>query len=111
MSGTGTIASPNSPTSTVSNLGIGTNVFRWTINNGPAGAPTTDQGEQLTVFSNAQLAANAGPDQQLCAPDIGHAGRQRGTEPASGQWTLVAGSGAIVNAAFEHLRSPVLASG
>ena len=99
VSGTGTIASPNSPTSTVSNLGIGTNVFRWTINNGPCGAPTTDQ-VSITVFNNAQPAANAGPDQQLCAPQTSATlAGNAAPAPASGQWTLVAGSGTIVNAA------------
>ena len=36
--GSGTFANANSPTTTVSNLGNGTNVFQWTITNGPCTA-------------------------------------------------------------------------
>jgi gliding motility-associated-like protein len=35
ISGAGVVSSPNSPTSTITGLGVGANVFRWTISNPP----------------------------------------------------------------------------
>lgn len=99
VSGTGTFANANSPTSTVSGLSLGANTFRWTINNGPCGAPTNDQ-VTVVVYSNAQPAANAGADQQLCAPTANTT--LSGTAlvgPATGLWTVVAGSGTFGSAA------------
>ena len=44
VSGTGTITTPTSPTSGITALGYGANVFRWTISNGhcTASASTCD---------------------------------------------------------------------
>lgn len=98
VSGTGAFANANSPTSSVTGLSVGANTFRWTINNGPCGAPTNDQ-VTVFVYSNTQGAANAGTDQQLCAPTtsttlIGNAL----TFPATGLWTVVAGAGTFGSA-------------
>ncbi|MCW5899497.1 MAG: gliding motility-associated C-terminal domain-containing protein [Flavobacteriales bacterium] len=99
VSGTGVFADPGSPTTTVSGLGIGNNVFRWTISNGPCGAPTFDQ-VTITVFNSGQAAANAGPDQQLCAPaNSATLAANAAAAPATGQWTVVSGSGTFVTAA------------
>lgn len=45
VSGTGTITQPNNPTTTNSTgMGVGQNIFQWTVNNGPcANGLTTDQ--------------------------------------------------------------------
>ena len=48
-SGSGSITSPNSPTSTVTGLGAGANVFRWTISN----PPCTDSWSEVTITYNA----------------------------------------------------------
>ena len=98
VSGTGTFADAASPTTAVSGLSVGANVFRWTITNGPCGAPTSDQ-VTVFVFSNAQPTANAGPDQQLCAPSSSAtlAGNAP-IAPATGSWTVVAGTGTFANA-------------
>ncbi len=95
VSGTATITTPNSPTSTVTGLGIGTVTLRWTINNGPCGPPTTDN-MTITVFDENAATANAGPDQQLCTPTTTttFAGNNP-TPPSTGVWTLVSGSGTI----------------
>lgn len=42
VSGTGTFANPNSPTTTVTGLSVGANVFQWSIANGPC-TPNTSQ--------------------------------------------------------------------
>ncbi|QQS29974.1 MAG: hypothetical protein IPM47_03205 [Sphingobacteriales bacterium] len=44
VSGSGTITTPGSPTTTITNLGVGTNTFRWTIFNAPC-TPSTDDVE------------------------------------------------------------------
>ncbi|MEZ4738831.1 MAG: hypothetical protein R2818_05595 [Flavobacteriales bacterium] len=98
VSGSGTVVDPNSPTSAVNNLGQGTNVFRWTIDNGACTPPTSSQ-VSILVFSNVQPAANAGPDQSLCAPTLSTtlAGNAP-IAPATGQWTVVSGTGTFANA-------------
>ncbi|MBK8499952.1 MAG: gliding motility-associated C-terminal domain-containing protein [Flavobacteriales bacterium] len=98
VSGTGAFANVNSPTTAVTGLSQGANTFRWTINNGPCGAPTNDQ-VTVFVFSNLQGAANAGNDQQLCAPATSTT--LTGNTlifPASGLWTVVAGAGTFGSA-------------
>ncbi|MBK9147227.1 MAG: hypothetical protein IPM12_05310 [Flavobacteriales bacterium] len=93
VSGTGAFADATSPNTSVSGLSVGSNVFRWTINNGPCGAPTNNQ-VTVFVFSNAQAAANAGPDQQLCAPATSTTLTGNSLiAPATGLWTVVAGTG------------------
>ena len=102
VSGVGTITTPNSPTSTVTGLGQGTNVFRWTIDNGACTPPTSSQ-VTIRVFSNVQPAANAGPDQQLCSPTLSTtlAGNAL-IAPATGQWTVVSGTGTFANASVRN---------
>lgn len=92
VSGSGTIDSPNSPTSTVSNLGVGTNVFKWTITNGSC-PPSTDEVQINRKAETTQ--ANAGPDQNLCTSSATLAGNvpQNGT----GFWTIVSGTGTITD--------------
>jgi gliding motility-associated-like protein len=98
VSGTGSFANVNSPTTQVTGLSVGANVFRWTINNGPCGAPTSSN-VTVFVFSNAQPAANAGPDQQLCAPaTTATLAGNAAIFPATGTWTVVNGTGTFANA-------------
>jgi len=98
VSGSGTITAPNSPTTGLTNLGQGTNVFRWTIDNG-ACTPPTSSAVSIFVYSNLQPAANAGPDQQLCAPTLTATLAGVVTiSPATGLWTVVSGTGTFANA-------------
>lgn len=102
VSGAGVVTSPNSPNSTVTGLGQGTNVFRWTIDNGACTPPTSAQ-VSIRVFSNTQPAANAGADQQLCAPNLSTTlAANAPIAPASGQWTVVTGTGTFANAALRN---------
>ncbi len=97
VSGSGTFADPNSPTTTVSGMGIGSNIYRWTINNGPcAGAVTTDD-VRIRLFDPAIAAVNAGPDQQLCGSASTNLAGSAVSAPATGGWTLVSGTATIVN--------------
>ena len=111
VSGTGAFADANNPTTAVTGLSLGANTFRWTINNGPCGAPTNDQVTVL-VYSNAQPAANAGADQQLCAPTLNTS--LSGTTligPATGLWTVVAGTGTFGSAANANTTVSGLSAG
>jgi len=96
VSGTGTFADPSNPTTTVSGLSVGTNVFRWTIHNGPCG--DTEDEVTITLYDNEQVSANAGPDQQLCTP-VQSTTLQGSpvSAPATGMWTIVSGSATITD--------------
>lgn len=98
VSGAGTIVSPNSPTTQITSLGLGPNIFRWTINNGSCGTITNDE-VTITIFDVNQTPPNAGPDAQLCTPTSTYTMQGSAvTAPATGQWTLISGTGTIGNA-------------
>ncbi|MBX2973363.1 MAG: hypothetical protein KF797_09685, partial [Flavobacteriales bacterium] len=102
VSGAGDITEPNNPTSGVTGLGQGTNVFRWTIDNGACTPPTSSQ-VTIRVFSSSQPAANAGPDQQLCSPNLtATLAGNAPIAPATGQWTVVDGTGTFANASLRN---------
>ncbi|MEO7080340.1 MAG: hypothetical protein ABIY71_02395, partial [Flavobacteriales bacterium] len=95
----GTIATPNSPTSAVSNLAIGENVFEWTVQNGPCADPLTKDRMSIFVFDQGNADANAGPDQSLCTPNvITTLAGNTPTFPATGVWSRIQGVGTITNA-------------
>ncbi|MES2286707.1 MAG: T9SS type B sorting domain-containing protein [Bacteroidota bacterium] len=90
VSGTGTITTPSSSTSGLTGLGVGANVFEWTITNAPC-PPTSDQ---VTITNTGGGApAAAGPDQSVCSSSAILAGNV----PAfgTGLWTLVSGTATI----------------
>ena len=93
VSGSGTIANTSSPSTTVTGLGTGENIFRWTITS-PGCDPSSDE---VSLFRNLPALAAAGPDQQLCTGQATLAA----ISPSSGTgiWTLVSGSGTIQNPA------------
>lgn len=92
VSGTGTITNPSSPTSTVTGLGAGANVFQWTITSGSC--PPSSSQVTITSFANPTV-ANAGTNQSLCASTATLAGNT--PTVGTGVWTLVSGSGTITN--------------
>ncbi len=97
VSGTGTITNPASPTSTVTGLAVGPNVFRWTVANGPCGAPTSAQ-VTITLFDSSVSGADAGPDQNLCTPQTtATMAASAAPFPAQGTWVLVSGGGTITD--------------
>src|SRR5690606_22795637 len=93
----GTIVSPSSPSTQITGLAVGDNIFRWTVNNGAcAGGITTDD-VRIRVFNNSNPVAQAGPDQELCSD--ANATVLSGSSlifPASGLWTVVSGGGTLV---------------
>ncbi|MBI2269750.1 MAG: hypothetical protein HYU69_05260, partial [Bacteroidetes bacterium] len=90
VSGTGTITTPSSPSSGVTGLGAGANVFQWTIANSPCTASSSTV--TITVV-DAPTTSNAGADQNLCSTSATFAGNN--PTSGTGTWTLVSGAGAI----------------
>ena len=96
VSGFGTIADATSNSTTVTNLGVGANVFQWTISN----SVCTPSADQVSIIRTQDPSlAEAGSNQTLCdssatlsasIPNVG-----------SGIWTLVSGSGI-----FDDINSP-----
>jgi gliding motility-associated-like protein len=92
ISGSGTLANPQSTTTSVSDLGVGANVFQWTTLNG--NCPTST--DQVTILRfESPSTADAGIDITICgdsvvlnadAPLVG-----------IGLWTIIAGNGDIVS--------------
>lgn len=98
VSGSGTITNPDAPTTTITDMGVGENVFRWQVSNGPCILAGNSALVTITVFDGAMEVANAGPDQSLCTPIT--ATTLEGSAliaPGSGEWTLVSGSGVFTN--------------
>ena len=111
VSGTGNITTPNSPTTTITGLGIGVNRFRWTINNGPCGTPTQDE-VVITIYDNNQPAANAGQDINICSPaNSATLNGNAAPAPATGTWTSVSGGGTITDPANRNTTVTGLAVG
>ncbi len=90
ISGAGTITTPSSPTSGITGLGVGPNVFQWTIANAPCPSTT----DQVTITGvAAPTVSTAGPDQTLCGTTATLAGNTAST--GTGTWTLISGTGTI----------------
>ena len=92
ISGSGTITNSASPTTTITGLGVGANVFQWEIDNLPC-PPTTSQ-VTITQVAPPTVAA-AGPNQSICVNNATLAGNT--PVIGTGVWTLVSGTGTITN--------------
>jgi gliding motility-associated-like protein len=64
VSGTGTFANANSPTTTVGNLSFGANVFRWTITD--AGLTCAGTTSTVTITRSTPASVDAGAPQTIC---------------------------------------------
>jgi gliding motility-associated-like protein len=96
VNGTGTITDPNDPNSEVTGLTVGANIFEWTVENGPCSNSESSDLVTIFIFDQSQADANAGPDQQLCTPNVNTGLSANGfTSPAFGHWTLIQGTADI----------------
>lgn len=91
VSGSGTIVSPSSPTSSITGLGVGANVFRWTIMSGPC----VSYDEVSITRDLPPSTAFAGADQTLCSSSA----FLNAVNPfvGNGLWTLLSGTATITN--------------
>jgi hypothetical protein len=85
LGGSATITNPNQFNTTVTGLGIGENLFRWTITNN-----LCYNSDEVKVINFTPTNTDAGSNQTLCVEYTTLAG----TKPnyGTGQWTVVAGS-------------------
>ncbi|HEX2967521.1 MAG TPA: immunoglobulin domain-containing protein [Bacteroidales bacterium] len=90
ISGSGTITNPSLNNTTVTGLGIGDNIFRWTITNGLCYSQ-----DEVKVTNYTPTSTDAGPNQVLCSDRTA----LTGTKPnyGTGQWSVVAGSGTFTD--------------
>jgi|GEM_PF-740515 len=93
ITGSGIVDFPSSPTSTASNLGVGSNVFVWTISNGDC-ASSTDTVDIINLAPPAFI--DAGPFDTLCETTIY---TLAGNTPGAGvgTWVVVAGGSTVTN--------------
>ena len=95
VSGAGTITNPASEMTGITALGVGANVFQWSISNLPCPPSTT----QVTIIGGAvPTVADAGPAQTVCGTNATLAGNQ--AIAGTGTWSLVSGTGTIINPAL-----------
>ena len=106
ISGSGTLSNPNSPNTQISNLGIGTSVFQWTVSN--AQCPPASDLVSITRFEQPSPAV-AGPDQQTCATSA----LLNAQQPlvGTGFWSVISGSGTLANPSLAATSVSALSSG
>ena len=90
ISGAGSVLFSNSPSSIVSNLSLGQNIFSWTISNGTC--PSKTDTVVITVYASSTISF-AGQDFTVC----GNIATLSGSSPVNGigTWSVVSGSGAF----------------
>ena len=90
LSGSATITDPSLNNTTVTNLGIEENIFRWTITNNLCSTH-----DDVKIINYTPTLTDAGPDQTLCAERT----TLQGIRPnyGTGQWSVIAGSGSFVD--------------
>jgi len=95
---TATISDINDPNALITNLSVGVNQFQWTVYNGPCNNGTTSDVVNVNVFDVNQNNADAGLDQDICLP-VNSTNLQGNslTSPATGIWTILQGSGNILD--------------
>jgi hypothetical protein len=107
ISGSGSFTNDTDPNTTVSNLGLGLNSFRWTISNSPC-FPTSDD---VNVLRLNPVIANAGVDQTICQDTALLVGNDPNDEGISTSWTQITGTGSIFNAQATQTQVAGLAAG
>jgi len=90
LSGSATITNPSQFNTTVTNLGLGENIFQWTITNNMCYSQ-----DEVKVTNYTPTLTDAGPAQTLC----NNYTTLQGTIPnyGTGEWSVVSGSGTFVN--------------
>ena len=94
VSGGGNINSTTNFTTTVNNLGLDQNIFRWSIIDNPSCPASIDE----VMITNNYVTSDAGPDQDICIPTATLAANDpltyfNGFEVPDGKWTIMQGVG------------------
>lgn len=93
LSGSGTIINPNSPNSQVINLGIGENVFQWTLSSSLCGEYVD---LVSVIYINSIPYSNAGDNQELCE-NFTTLNANSIENNETGIWTIISGNSNIIN--------------
>ncbi|HLG40830.1 MAG TPA: PKD domain-containing protein, partial [Chitinophagaceae bacterium] len=90
--GGGVVTTSNSPTSPVTGMSPGINLFEWRVSNDPC---TANRDTVRIIVDEPPTPANAGPDQNICSPT--NFTTLAGNTPliGTGLWTLFSGNGVI----------------
>src|SRR5690606_1784136 len=96
ISGAATVVDPNDPNTAINDLTVGVHEFQWTVDNGACASGVTTDVVRINVHDVSLAAADAGPDQSLCA-SVGSTTMAAAatTVPATGEWTLISGTASI----------------
>lgn len=87
-SGTGSFFSSTSPSTTISGVGFGSNVYRWVVTKG-----SCTNADSIEVMNNAPSVASARPDSVVCA----NFAVLRASAPlqGTGYWSVISSTGVI----------------
>ncbi len=98
VQGTGSFSDINDPNADASGYSFGTNTYRWTITNGPCDPPFTFDDVEVIVYNENVDVADAGEDIEICN-NFGPVAMNATsfTAPATGQWTVIIGTGDFAN--------------
>jgi gliding motility-associated-like protein len=88
IKGSGNIEQPEKPESSISNIGMGENIYLWTITKGQC--QLTDS---VVLINNTPAQAQAGPDIQDCKNYAELDANIPSTGYGTGKWTLISGKG------------------
>ncbi|MCZ2356047.1 MAG: GEVED domain-containing protein [Bacteroidia bacterium] len=92
ISGNGNIVNPSSPTTDITNMTVGPNVFRWTTTN----LSCTSTSDVTILVDSSSVNANAGLDIFTC--NTSTALGAVNPSPGTGTWGVVVGTGSFSNA-------------
>lgn len=92
ISGDSELQNQNNNNTVVNNLSIGTNIFRWTVSNGPC--PVSFDDVSIIVDENPSLAEASAPS-EICGNEV----NLTAINPVVGNgfWTVLSGDGIVAN--------------
>jgi len=97
VTGGATVDTPTDAKSTVSNLAVGTNTFRWSI--WTLLNPLCTSTDDITIIVKAPVpVADAGPDQNVCNTTTATVSGNS-PSPGTGMWTVIAGGASVTDPA------------
>lgn len=94
VSGAGSIASPSSAATIINGLGVGSNIFKWTISNGVC--PSTSSTVTISV-DQLPTSSNAGIDQEVCISTGSAILNAMSPAVGTGLWSVASGTGVITS--------------
>ncbi|MDP3557996.1 MAG: hypothetical protein Q8T03_11545, partial [Bacteroidota bacterium] len=94
IGGSGTITTPTLATSQITALGLGNNIFQWTISNGVCSSSSSTVS---ILNNNVPTISNAGASQTLCISNPSTTLNGNAPAVGTGSWTVITGTGTIAN--------------